>query len=371
MGALLEKPLTTKETERGEGNDLKYAMSGMQGWRTEMEDRHAFYPSMPGLENMSFFGVFDGHGGTFTSEYVSQHFIKTLAERHEYQFYVSLPAQSLRDHPIGLEILQAALIGAFVDIDAEMLQSHGRYIQNENGETKLDKSGCTACTVIVTPRHIICANAGDSRAMYRTRGRTVQLSFDHKPHNDPEQDRIEAAGGYVSMKRVDGDLAVSRGLGDFRYKDNKDLPPDRQKISSIPEFVIAERNPEMDEFILLACDGIWDVVSCEECSDMIQAIFDEGEEDVALLCEELLDLCLEKNSKDNMTALVVSLHGVKRGYGKGVLGRRAIRKAKIEEEERKRQEKEQSKKRLMAEANEVRKRLIERARREELDSDSD
>ena len=66
---------------------------------------------------------------------------------------------------------------------------------------KNDRSGCTAICVIVTPKHIVCTNAGDSRSCYETGEETVALSEDHKPYNPIEIKRIEAGGGYVSMKR--------------------------------------------------------------------------------------------------------------------------------------------------------------------------
>jgi hypothetical protein len=62
----------------------------------------------------------------------------------------------------------------------------------------------------------------------------IALSEDHKPYNPGEHERIDKAGGYVSMKRVDGDLAVSRALGDFQYKNREDLPPQQQKVTAHP-----------------------------------------------------------------------------------------------------------------------------------------
>ena len=74
---------------------------------------------------------------------------------------------------------------------------------------------------MVTPDKIICANAGDSRSILVTGGQVVALSEDHKPDNLPEKNRIEAAGGFVEESRVNGSLALSRALGDFEYKMNK------------------------------------------------------------------------------------------------------------------------------------------------------
>ena len=87
--------------------------------------------------------------------------------------------------------------------------------------------------------------------------------MDHKPYNEVEQRRIEAAGGTVTMRRVNGDLAVSRALGDFTYKHATHLPATQQQVSPEPEIHVEART-EQDQFVVLACDGIWDVMSNEE-----------------------------------------------------------------------------------------------------------
>ena len=115
---------------------------------------------------------------------------------------------------------------------------------------RFERSGSTCVVVLVTPSHIICANAGDSRAVLRRNGSVLPLSFDHKPNNVPELGRINDAGGFVKGKRVDGDLAVSRGLGDFTYKSNETLPVNLQKVIPHPEFVVYPRVKE-DEFMIL------------------------------------------------------------------------------------------------------------------------
>lgn len=87
-------------------------------------------------------------------------------------------------------------------------------------------SGCTAVVVIVAPRMIVCANAGDSRAIMSQIGdrNAIALSEDHKPENPNETARIKQNGGYVENNRVNGMLAVSRGLGDFDLKQNPQQP---------------------------------------------------------------------------------------------------------------------------------------------------
>ena len=129
-----------------------------------------------------------------------------------------------------------------------------------------DESGCTAIVGILTDTHIIVANAGDARGILMQNGAVRAMSFDHKPFNPEENKRIEAAGGCVSMRRVNGDLAVSRALGDFGYKQTTDLPAKEQMVSAFPDIEIAERDGDGSDFqfLLLCCDGIWDVMSNDE-----------------------------------------------------------------------------------------------------------
>ena len=231
-----------------------------------------------------------------------------------------------------------------------------------------EDSGTTAVVVVLTPTSLVCANAGDSRAVYAKDGaRAVPLSYDHKPDDEEEERRIREAGGYVSGGRVEGDLAVSRGLGDFRFKEeaavmrgvrgNGDtfcgdggadaeggngeggtddgevgaapVPsgPGDQKVSPVPDIVVQTRSAARDEFLVVACDGIWDVQTNLEGVRMVAELFAEGEQDMGLLCEECLDVCLRRGSKDNMTVLVVRLEAQTIGDGGGVMARRERREA--------------------------------------------
>ncbi|GMH61674.1 hypothetical protein TrLO_g9930 [Triparma laevis f. longispina] len=315
MGTLLDKPVIEKEgVEKGTANNLTFGVASMQGWRVDMEDSH-YYNGTLGDEvpGVSIFAVFDGHGGQFAAKYAAEHIERILKEQEKYKEYVT------SKDPV---VLGDALKACFIEIDVQMLKT-------PTMSEKKDRSGCTAVCVCTTPTHIICSNAGDSRSCYLKAGIPIDLSFDHKPYNPAESARIENAGGYVSMKRVDGDLAVSRALGDFQYKDRPDLPAEQQKVTGDPEIIIKERSPTEDEFILIACDGIWDVCSNQEACDLMSDILKEGETDPALMSEEMLDLCLEKGSRDNMTCGVVLFSAAKMG-GEG--GGVAVRRAKREEE---------------------------------------
>lgn len=326
MGSMLDKPVTEKETETGSvaNAQIEYGVSGMQGWRVEMEDAHTLVGAIPALPSLGFFGVYDGHGGAYTSAYAGNYLLQIFQERPEFLEYVALSERERNSHK-GIEYLKNALTNTFLQIDEKMLS------ESEEHRDPRDRSGCTCIVVVVTPKHLICSNAGDSRACYSKEGKAVPLSFDHKPNDTEEHSRIDRAGGYVSMRRVDGDLAVSRALGDFQYKDRTDLPPEEQKVTSKPDLMVYPRDYQKDEFIVVACDGIWDVVSNDDCIQMVRQIFEEGESDIGKVCEEVLDLCLEKNSRDNMTSLIVKFPALKIGEGGGVDARRAARQALIEQ----------------------------------------
>lgn len=93
----------------------------------------------------------------------------------------------------------------------------------------------------------------------------VALTEDHKPSLEEERIRIEQAGGFVRFDRVNGELAMSRAIGDFRYKTTAGLELHEHPVICLPDIAIQQRSPE-DESLLLACDGVWDVISNEEAS---------------------------------------------------------------------------------------------------------
>ena len=65
------------------------------------------------------------------------------------------------------------------------------------------------------------------------------------------------------------------------------MNPGDQKVSPIPDIIVQHRNPDQDEFIIVACDGIWDVQTNQECVREVQTMFEEGEPDLGLVCEEV------------------------------------------------------------------------------------
>lgn len=95
------------------------------------------------------------------------------------------------------------------------------------------------------------------------------LSNDHKPSNESEAKRIVAAGGWVEFNRVNGNLALSRALGDFVFKRNEKKSAEEQIVTAYPDVVVKDIREDL-EFIVLACDGIWDVMTNEEVVQFVR-----------------------------------------------------------------------------------------------------
>lgn len=274
MGSFLDKPKADKDLSSGEGCGLRYAVAAMQGWRGNMEDAHSSVIGLPDLPDWSFFGVYDGHAGMQVSKHVSENLLTQI-----------LNTEGLKD-PSDSENVRKGIRQGFLDLDKAIAQFQGVL------EGK-DHSGTTVIVVIISPTHIYFANCGDSRALLCRGGSVEFATADHKPCNQEEKARIEKAGGNVLLSRVNGSLAVSRALGDFAFKHLRELDQTEQMVSPEPDVTILERKPEEDEFILLACDGVWDVVTNENAIEYIRDRLKETA-DLTSVLGNLLDYCLFK-----------------------------------------------------------------------------
>lgn len=146
----------------------------------------------------------------------------------------------------------------------------------------LDSIGCTSNVVYINRdlKKIFVANAGDSRCVMGKDGQAVEMSKDHKPESQTEIDRITKSGSTITDGRVDGNLNLTRSLGDLKYKQREHLKPEEQAITANPDTYEFELEKGID-FILMGCDGIWEKKSNEEA--------------VAWVYEQI-----KKQEKDNM-----------------------------------------------------------------------
>uniref|UniRef100_A0A8D3DED0 Protein phosphatase 1G n=1 Tax=Scophthalmus maximus TaxID=52904 RepID=A0A8D3DED0_SCOMX len=178
-------------------------------------------------------------------------------------------------------------------------------------------SGTTAVVALIRGKQLIVANAGDSRCVVSERGKAVDMSYDHKPEDELELARIKNAGGKVTMDgRVNGGLNLSRAIGDHFYKRNKTLPPEEQMISAMPDVKVLTLNGDHD-FMVIACDGIWNVLSSQEVVDFISERIKPDQSGkvrpLSSIVEELVDHCLAPDTSgdgtgcDNMTCIIITL----------------------------------------------------------------
>ena len=295
MGQLLSEPVIEKESAKGEDERLFWGLSAMQGWRLEMEDAHAVVldlqqdptkKSSPALR-VSFFGVYDGHKGERIAQYSGNNVHKILATQASFQ--VGNYAQALKE--------------AFLATDRAIL---------EDANYKREVSGCTASVALIDNNNkIYVANAGDSRTVLGIKGRAKPLSQDHTPQNEAEKARIVAAGGFVAVDRVNGKLALSRAIGDFKYKQRAELPPEQQMVTAFPEVSEHVITPD-DEFLVLACDGIWECQSSQHVIEFVRRGV-AARQSLDKICETFMNECLSTCGDDrlagcdNMTMIIVGL----------------------------------------------------------------
>ncbi|RKP12587.1 phosphatase 2C-like domain-containing protein [Piptocephalis cylindrospora] len=295
MGQTLSEPETRKDSSTGHDNHLYWAASSMQGWRVSMEDAHTTLLKVEGKEGYSFFGVYDGHGGVRAAKYSGANLHKRIIQSSHFE------------SGKYKEAIKSGFLGTDVDLRTDPdLQS--------------DTSGCTAITALITKENqLLVGNAGDSRAVLSIRGEAEALSFDHKPANKEESARIFAAGGFIEFGRVNGNLALSRAIGDFEFKNNKILSPEQQIVTANPDITERTLDFSEDEFVVLACDGIWDCMSNQDVVDFVRRGL-AADLTLEKVCERMMDQCLAKDTElagvgcDNMTVVIVALLGTHSTY---------------------------------------------------------
>lgn len=179
---------------------------------------------------------------------------------------------------------KAPLFKLLGDINGTGAGANGEQTQDQ---MMLDSIGCTANVILIDKmQKIYASNAGDSRCVLGRGGKALPLSFDHKPDDEIELRRIEKAGSVVTEGRVDGNLNLSRALGDLKYKTNKDLKPEEWPITANPDVKCVDLQPE-DDFIIMGCDGIWETKTNDE---MVEYIYDrlKQKKELKAIVEELL-----------------------------------------------------------------------------------
>ncbi|CAO3606625.1 unnamed protein product [Mucor hiemalis] len=258
-----------KQSHKATGFELGVCEDCNKRCRRTMENAHTFIFDYMGVPRQGFFAIFDGHAGKATAEWCGANFDKVLAKTIESSGDESVP-----------EILNKAFLAA----DNEVNQREGKF------------SGCTAIVayvkVIGEKRILYTGNVGDARAVLSRQNKAVRLSYDHKGSDSQEAKRIMDLGGFMMNNRVNGVLAVTRSLGDSVMK---------EFVVGNPFTTETELGPN-DDFLILACDGLWDVCEDQDAVDLIKDI-----RDPQTASQKLLDHALANFSTDNLSVMVIRL----------------------------------------------------------------
>lgn len=329
----------------GSGAWFHYVTSEMQGWRDAMEDAVTCVADLGDVEGLqrtvadrllcpekaeaarleelgckqlarhAMFAVFDGHGGHLAASWAAHTLHGKLSRR--VAMLSELPDSETRaEHQVPTaDEVGASLVSALLDVDSDLRKLNEPLktkppatpllvqMNHTGGQMRrFDYMGCTAVVAVFGERseqgvaQIAVANCGDSRAFKCRKGLAVPLSRDHKPDSPRERERILAAGGTVCKigpcHRVDFGLNLSRTLGDFAYKKESD-PPEKQKISPLAD-VCTDVIDDEDEFLCVACDGVYEVMSWQSCCDFIRNGL-QAAKPLTQVAEELLDACCPSN----------------------------------------------------------------------------
>jgi serine/threonine protein phosphatase PrpC len=290
--------------------EISSAVHSIRGRREHMEDRHiAMDPDQFRLMSeskhaaqRSLFAIIDGHGGDVCAEYVRRNVPPLL----------NCAIKKGRTPPQALTFALTAVEQNFLE-DARSLGLQ-------------QSSGACCVAAYIENNVLVIANVGDSRAVLCHAGKARALSSDHKPQRDSERLRIMKMGGYIARSRNEvtecfpgqyalrdfcanlcgahispyrvypGGLAVARAIGDIGLKEYK-------VYSAEPEVTVTMLTPQ-DEFLVLACDGVWDVLSSELVIDVAKSYLRRGHEPDQV-CRRITRLASQHGSTDNISVCIV------------------------------------------------------------------
>jgi len=242
--------------------------------------------------NYAFFAIYDGHGGTACADYVHAHLHNNIVQHSKFH---TDPETALKE---GMKKTE--------DEFTELVLK-----DNLDGLT-----GTTACVALIHHNVLYVANVGDSAAILCTGGNVIPLSTCHTPKNPLERERIEKVKGVIVQDRLGHpawnssliNIALSRAFGNVYFKAIQFTEGKESGLIADPEIVKKTLTIE-DQFVLLASDGFWDVVSPREATDYILNSVDK---DPSTISKRLTEMALQRSAIDNTTVLLVNFqHNVR------------------------------------------------------------
>jgi len=319
------KPILTRKLSEKEQleSDLRfmrglaYGVACDQGTRSKMEDEHTIIKEFDvlnksthaGIGYQSFCAVYDGHHGNEAALYC----------RDNLHLNIASSLQQTGDISAAIKLGCAKTDADFVNL----------------AKAKNIESGAVLAICILSGKQLYIANAGDCRAVLCRAGHAVDLTRDHTAEVYEERIRVESVGGQIEYGMLNGELKVSRAVGDIDLCTGDKMKgltaePDTHKLYITDD----------DEFVLIACDGLWDVFPSQKAISYARRLL-QVDNDVQKACNDLVAEALRLESEDNITAMIIGF--AKTGGKVKRRGRKEGRRRKTERE-RERDEKEWSEK---------------------------
>eukprot|EP01102_Stenamoeba_stenopodia_P011186 TRINITY_DN3421_c0_g1_i10.p1 TRINITY_DN3421_c0_g1~~TRINITY_DN3421_c0_g1_i10.p1 ORF type:complete len:445 (-),score=78.32 TRINITY_DN3421_c0_g1_i10:1230-2564(-) len=280
-------PAIKAENSQDSGSEskiqIRYGLYEIQGKRKEMEDAHHAEVLNNGR---AFFGVYDGHGGRRAADFLAEHLHKHLMSHPEIS---SNPQEAMRD--------------AFGKTEANFMDLAYKD-QLEDGST--------AVVALVLGTQLFIGNIGDSEAILCRNGKAVCLSILHNPSKNPSEiTRVQEAGGRLYYNRVGHpvinpvlfNIAVSRAIGDIMYKHEEWTSGKKSGLIAEPDIKVYDITSE-DSFLILACDGLWDVFSYQSAVDFVKERLKETN-DPQKIAEAIVQESERRDTTDNVTVCII------------------------------------------------------------------
>jgi serine/threonine protein phosphatase PrpC/ankyrin repeat protein len=359
-------------------NMLQWGVSEMNGWRIDMEDKILVEQLSSSNNYIGLFGVFDGHGdGGHASNYIASNIWTKLQTQQDWMTAATRNnttalQQHNNDDTRAADMFASALTSTCYELDDDLRNDTTR--PKDGGTTAIMALICNDHIIVANVGDSRCILVKRIKTTTTTNSQEeddekkkediviIPMSEDHKPNLPFERARIESAGLTIQSDIVPVDsrmdngtdesllpaaaisttaakvmaatatttttvvhrvrksdknlLGVSRAFGDYDYKSNTELSSMQQAVVCTPEIIIRERVDDEDMYLILACDGIWDVMSNEDVGTFVTRRVNEemhklnsrsdGEVLLASVGDDLLAACLEAGSRDNMSVLIVA-----------------------------------------------------------------
>lgn len=264
---------------------VDYFVQLMQNTRETMEDFHLINTEFNLKQNQALFGVFDGHGGVDVA--------KKLKDELSSRFAKIINCTITNDTSSTIENLIRYLFKKF---DEDIIKQYAP-VNVKYESTNFSSLGST-CTLVylvkeIDATYLYCANIGDTRGLLISKGGATRITYEHKPSDDFENKRIKANGGVIFGGRLFGQFSLTRAFGNFALK---------KWVISEP-FIKKLILTDQDKYVVIASDGIWDVITDDNCFEISLGVESSKE-----FCEELINTAVSRWSKDNLSCVVIRIN---------------------------------------------------------------